>query len=290
MPYLSGMQQKRVLAVHDISCVGKCSLTVALPIISATGVECSALPTAVLSTHTGGFKGYTFRDLTDDIEPILNHWKSLDVKFDGVYTGYLGSARQVELVEGIFAYAKKNDAQIFVDPVMADDGKMYPGFELSFAQGMKDLCTKADVIMPNITEACFMLKEEYKPGPYTRDYIEGLLKRLSALGPKKVVLTGVYFDDKMLGAASYDADAGKTEYSFHERIPGYYHGTGDIFGSVVVAAVMNGLSLAKATELAVDFTWRSIVRTHDAGTDVRFGVNFEAGFPKLLADMGLGRN
>ena len=284
------MQQKRVLAVHDISCVGKCSLTVALPIISAAGVECSALPTAVLSTHTGGFKGYTFRDLTDDIEPILAHWKSLNVRFDGVYTGYLGSARQVALVEEIFAYAKGNGAQIFVDPVMADDGKMYPGFDMSFANGMRDLCTRADVIMPNITEAVFMLGEEYRPGPYTEEYIEGRLRRLSALGPKKVILTGVHFDSVKLGAACYDAGTGKTEYFFRDRIPGYYHGTGDIFGSVIVASVMNGLTLARATELAVDFTWRSIVRTHDAGTDVRFGVNFEAGFPRLLDDMGLRKD
>nr|WP_201013796.1 hypothetical protein [Candidatus Methanomethylophilus sp. 1R26] len=132
----------------------KCSLTVALPIISAAGVECSALPTAVLSTHTGGFKGYTFRDLTDDIEPILAHWKSLNVRFDGVYTGYLGSARQVALVEEIFAYAKGNGAQIFVDPVMADDGKMYPGFDMSFAKGMRDLCTRADALCRTSPRRC----------------------------------------------------------------------------------------------------------------------------------------
>ena len=156
--------------------------------------------------------------------------------------------------------------------------------------GMRDLCTRADVIMPNITEAVFMLGEEYRPGPYTEEYIEGLLRRLSALGPKKVILTGVHFDSVKLGAACYDAGTGRTKYFFRDRIPGYYHGTGDIFGSVIVASVMNGLTLARATELAVDFTWRSIVRTHDAGTDVRFGVNFEAGFPRLLDDMGLRKD
>lgn len=152
------MEQKRVLAIHDVSCVGKCSLTVALPIISATGVECSALPTAVLSTHTGGFTGYTYRDLTVDIMPIMNHWKSLNVRFDGIYTGFLGSFEQIDLVSDIFDQLGEH-ALICVDPVMADNGQLYKVFPPTFPAGMRKLCAKADVILPNITEATLLLGE-----------------------------------------------------------------------------------------------------------------------------------
>lgn len=278
--------QKRVLAIHDISCVGKCSLTVALPIISATGLEVPSLPTAVLSTHTGGFTGYTYRDLTEDMVPILNHWKSLGLQFEGIYTGFLGSFEQIDIVCRIIDEVGKH-AKVFVDPVMADNGKLYAVFPDSFPQGMRKLCSKADLILPNITEAVLMLGEDYIEGPYSKDYIEGLLKRLSSLGPKQVVLTGVFFNDTELGAASYDAETGKVSYSFAEKIPGYYHGTGDVFSSVVVACVMNGVPLDRAVELAVDFTQRSIVRTYNAGTDVKYGVNFEAGIPRLLEQLGL---
>ncbi len=282
------MHQKRVLAIHDISCVGKCSLTVALPIISAAGVECSGMPTAVLSTHTGGFTGFTYRDLTEDLVPIEEHWKTLGIAFDGIYTGFLGSFEQIDIVSKIFDEMGKGSV-IFVDPVMADNGELYRIFPANFPQGMRRLCAKADLILPNITEAVLMLGEDYRDGPYTREYIEGLLRRLSAIGPAKVVLTGVFFEEGRIGAAAYDAEKDETSYSFSERVPGYYHGTGDIFSSVVVSCVMNGLPLSEAAAIAVDFTYRSIVRTYEAGTDVRFGVNFEAGIPKLLRDMGLGR-
>ncbi|AGI47781.1 Pyridoxal/pyridoxine/pyridoxamine kinase [Thermoplasmatales archaeon BRNA1] len=282
------MSEKRVLAVHDISCVGKCSLTVALPIISAAGIECSGMPTAVLSTHTGGFTGFTYRDLTSDLVPIADHWKTLDVKFDGIYTGFLGSFEQIDIVSQLIDDFGK-DALVAVDPVMADNGQLYSIFDRTFPAGMRKLCSKADLILPNFTEATLMLGEEYVPGPYGRDYVEGLLKRLSGIGPSKIVLTGVFFDDSEVGAASYDAETGEIDYAFAETIPGYYHGTGDIFSSVVVSGLMNGLSLARSTAIAVDFTQRSIVRTHEAGTDVRFGVNFEAGIPKLLKDLGLSQ-
>lgn len=262
-------------------------MTVALPIISATGIECSGMPTAVLSTHTGGFTGFTYRDLTEDMVPITDHWVSLGLKFEGIYTGFLGSFEQIDLVCDIIDRIGKDDGLVFVDPVMADNGMLYKIFPDTFPQGMKKLCSKADVILPNITEAVLMLGEEYHDGPYTEEYISGLLKRLAALGPKKVVLTGVNFDEKSLGAAAYDAESGEIVYAFSERIPGYYHGTGDIFSSVVVSCIMNGLSLKESIENAVDFTYNSILRTYKAGSDVKYGVNFEEGFPKLLKDMGL---
>lgn len=276
-------KQKRALAVHDISCVGKCSLTVALPIISAAGVETSVLPTSVLSTHTGGFTGYTFRDLTDDILPIADHWQSLGLSFDAIYTGYLGSMRQLQLIGELFGRFGQN-ALLLVDPVMADNGELYPGFDSSFPAGMRELCQKADVVVPNITEAVMMLDEPYVPGPYTAEYIEGLLRRLGEAFDGKIVLTGVYFDNSHLGAATYDA--AEIAYTMSRLIPGYYHGTGDVFGSALLSALLADKSLIEAAQIAVDFTVDSIQKT---GTDreARYGVRFEAALPGLMKSLGL---
>ncbi|WP_019552270.1 pyridoxamine kinase [Propionispira raffinosivorans] len=281
------LKQKRVAAIHDISCFGKCSLTVALPIISAAGVECSVIPTAVLSTHTGGFTGFTYRDLTTDVQPIADHWKTLDIEFDSIYTGYLGSFEQLELVSTFFDDFKNDHSLILVDPVMADNGVLYQSFPKTFPAGMKKLCSKADVIVPNITEAVLMLNEEYKEGPYTKEYIENLLKKLAKIGPKQVVLTGVYFDDTALGAATYDSETGVISYALAPRVEGYYHGTGDIFGSALLSGLLNDIPLAKAAQIAVDFTVKSITWTKEAGTDLRFGVNFETNIPSFTQALGL---
>lgn len=280
-------RQKRIAAIHDISCFGKCSLTVALPIISAAGIEVAAIPTAVLSTHTGGLSGYTYRDLTDDILPIIAHWQTLDLKFDAIYTGFLGSFEQVDIVSEVFDRLKTPNNLIMVDPVMADNGELYKIFPQDFPAGMKKLCAKADVIVPNITEAVLMLGEPYQEGPYTPSYIEDLLKKLAALGAGQVVLTGVYFDRQQLGAAAYDSQSGVVSYAFSEWIEGYYHGTGDVFASALLAALLRDFDISQATQIAVDFTVGSIARTKEAGTDIRFGVNFEAGLYKLLQQLGL---
>lgn len=274
-------RQKRVAAIHDISCFGKCSLTVALPIISSVGIETSVIPTAVLSTHTGGFTGYTYRDLTDDILPTISHWQSLGLTFDAVYTGFLGSFEQIDIVSEIFDRLKTEDNIIVVDPVMADNGKLYSLFSNDFPKGMKKLCQKADIIIPNITEACLLLGKPYEVGPYDVSYIEDLLFELAALGPKQVVLTGVSFDDTHLGAASLDTATGKIDYTLSQRIEGFYHGTGDVFASVLVAGLLTDHDLNKSVRVAVDFTVKSIIRTKEAGTDIRFGVNFEAGLKEL---------
>ncbi len=279
------LQQKRVAAIHDISCFGKCSLTVALPVISAMGVEVSAIPTAVLSTHTGGFTGYTFRDLTEDILPIVRHWQTLNLHFDAIYTGYLGSFEQIDIVRESFRALKSDDTLLAVDPVMADNGKLYAHFPKDFPAGMRKLCAEADVIVPNLTEAALLLDEPYVEGPYDRGYIEGLMMRLSQMGPRRVVLTGVWFDENTLGAASYDRDTGAFGVSLAPRIEGYYHGTGDVFASVLVGSLLNGCGLEQAVELAVNFTAASIRRTRDAGTDIRFGVNFEAGLSALAEEV-----
>jgi pyridoxine kinase len=270
--------QKRAAAIHDISCFGRCSLTVALPILSAAGIETAVLPTAVLSTHTGGFTGFTYRDLTEDIVPVYQHWQSLGLRFDALYSGFLGSFEQIEIMKGLFAALKIQDTLILVDPVMADNGKLYGIFPNTFPAGMASLCACADIIVPNLTEACLMLGRNYEDGPYTREYIETLLKELSQkLGPKKIVLTGVFFDAQELGAACYDAGSGEIDYAFSKRIDGYYHGTGDVFGSALLGALLNGKTLPQSCKIAVDFVCGAIERTAKAKTDIRFGVDFENG-------------
>ena len=276
---------KRVAAIHDISGFGKCSLTVALPIISAAGIEVSVLPTAVLSTHTGGFTGFTYRDLTEDILPITEHWKSLNIRFDAIYTGFLGSFEQLDLVTKFFETFKTKDNLIMVDPVMADNGTLYGIFSPEFPLGMRKLCEKADIIVPNLTEAALLTGEPYHPGPYSQSYIEDMMKKLSATGPQKIVLTGVYFNDEELGAAAYDAASGEIAYYLEKRVPGYYHGTGDVFGSALLAALLNGFPLNESMAIAVRFTVSSIQKTAQAGTDIRFGVNFEQTIPEFLKDL-----
>ena len=275
------IRQKRVAAVHDISCLGKCSLTVALPIISSAGIECAVIPTAVLSTHTGGIDGYTFHDLTDEIIPIAEHWESLNLSFDAIYTGYLGSFEQLDIVSRVFDLIGAKDTLKVVDPVMADNGILYKSFSQDFPKCMKKLCAKADIIIPNITEAVLMLDKPYHAGPYTANYIESLLKEIGDIGAKQVVLTGVYYDEKQLGIATYDKNTGHIGYHLEDRIEGYYHGTGDIFGSALVAAILKDFGLIEAAEEAVRFTVGSIARTRVAGTDVRFGVDFENGLGEL---------
>ena len=278
------MQQKRVLTIQDISCVGRCSLTVALPVISAAGIETSILPTAVLSTHTGGFTGYTYRDLTEDIPAIVTHWKSLGLTFDAIYTGYLGSFEQLNLVSGIFDTFGTKDNFIVVDPAMADNGQLYGGFSEDFPKGMAKLCAKADIIVPNLTEAAFMLGEPYRE-TYDVHYIENLLHKLHSLGCKNVVLTGVSLESSKLGIATFDGKI--VSYYFKNCIDGYFHGTGDLYASTLVAAKLVRGSLQEAAEIAVDFTVASINATLSSDRERKYGVNFESGVPLLLRRLGL---
>lgn len=269
------MAQKRVAAIHDVSCFGKCSLTVALPIISAAGIECASVPTAVLSTHTAAnFKNFTFRDLTDDLLAIAKHWNSLELHFDAIYTGYLGSVEQIGIVSQMIDLIASKDTKIIVDPVMADNGKLYGNFPADFPKGMATLCSRADLIIPNMTEAAFLIDEEYKEGPYTEKYCENTVKKLcEKLGAKSCVLTGVYFDNENLGACCYDGK--NVEYVMNKRIERMFHGTGDVFGSALVSGIVNGKSLKDATRIAVDFTCASIKRTISDNPEREYGVNFE---------------
>ncbi|MEG0508210.1 MAG: pyridoxamine kinase [Eubacterium sp.] len=277
----------RVAAIHDISGFGKCSMTVVLPILSAAGIETCCMPTAVLSTHTGGFTGFTYRDLTADLPDFTKHWQSLNLKFSAVYTGFLGSAEQVNYVSDFIDTFKTPDTLIYIDPVMADDGELYSVFDQKMVEKMRELCIKADILLPNITEAAFLLGEDYQEGPYTREYVEKMVKRLATLGPQKIVLTGVYFDQKNLGAASYDAESECLDFSFSEKIMGHFHGTGDVFGSFCLAAILNGLNLKDATQFAVDLTQMCILRTVARETELREGVDFEGVLPEMIKRLHL---
>lgn len=271
---------KRVLTIQDISCFGKCSLTVALPVISAMGVETAVIPTAVLSTHTM-FKNFTVKDLTDQIVPITEHWRAEGIDFDAVYTGYLGSFEQIEIVEKLFDDFADSDTLRFIDPVMADNGKLYPAFDEAYAARNAELCRHADFIVPNITEACFMTGTDYRE---TTDeaYIKNLLEKLGALGPKTAVLTGVSLAPGKTGVMGLDTVSG-TFYTYqNDRIDATYHGTGDLFSSTCVGAMMNGIDWQTAMQIAADYTARTIAVTVANPANPWYGVDFETTIPELI--------
>ena len=273
------MKQKRIVTIQDLSCFGKCSLGVALPVISALGIETVALPTAVLSTHTGEFKNYTFCELTNEMSKIAKHWESLDIQFDAVYVGYLGSILQLELVGKFLDRFAKKDTIVFVDPVMADNGELYNGFDEKFVRKMVKLCRRADVICPNITEACFLVGEEYKENCFDKSYIEGILKKLSKLC-KTSILTSVSYDENLCGAIAFYE--GKTEEAFRERIKGHFYGAGDLFASAFVGEYTKTKDIKKALNLSADFVTESIKKTLDEKQKYWYGLKFEQAMDILI--------
>ncbi len=278
-------RQTRVLAIHDISCLGKCSVTAVLPILSAAGIETAVIPTAILSTHTGGFTGYTFRDLTDDIMPIIEHWEREGIDFDAVYTGYLGSFRQINIMKDIFTLYKAKGAMIAVDPVMGDNGRLYSGIEETFPCGMRELCQMADIITPNITEACLMLGLEYREPPYDEAFIEGLINGLRKICDASIVLTGVSLEEGIVGAATYDNANNEISYAFAPREKGMFHGTGDVFASALLASVMNGNDIRRSAEVAVAMVTDSIKKTVAFKHPTVYGVNFEVALPDFIKNI-----
>ena len=271
---------KRIMTIQDISCVGKCSLTVALPIISAAGVEAGVLPTAVLSTHTM-FSKYTFCDLTSEITPISDTFKALDIDFDAIYTGYLGSFEQLGLVEKFINDFKKEGTVVMIDPVMADNGVLYKGFTPEFASAMAKLCAKADIVVPNLTEASFMLNIPYKPD-YDEEHIRYVLKKLTELGCPKAALTGVSFDEGEIGVYYYDSEKDSYFSYFNEKLPVSFHGTGDIYASSALGAMMRGISVENSLAIAVDFTLECMKETLSDENHRFYGVNFEMALPYYI--------
>lgn len=271
---------KRILTVQDISCVGRCSLTVALPIISAAGVETGVLPTAVLSTHTA-FPKFTFCDLTDEIEGISKTFTELDLGFDAIYTGYLGSFRQLGLVSELIDRHKTDSCAVVVDPCMADNGQLYKGFTPEFAKAMAGLCAKADLIIPNLTEACFLLDMPYTED-YDEEYIRMILKKLTELGAKRAALTGISFDPTKLGTYAYDSTTDTYFSYYNDKMPVAYHGTGDIFASATLGAMMRGHTVESALTVAVDYTLECIKLTMADDDRRTYGVNFEEALPYYI--------
>lgn len=274
---------KRILTIQDISCLGKCSLTVALPLISAMGTEAVILPTAVLSTHTM-FKNFTVKDLSDQIEPIAAHWKSEGITFDAIATGYLGTEEEIETVKKLIEDFRTPDTLVFIDPAMGDNGKLYPAFNEAYAKKNATLAGIGDVIVPNITEAAFMTGSEYKE-QYDEAYVKDLLLKLVGLGAKTAVLTGVSLSEGKTGVMGYESGTGRFFSYQNDRIPVAYHGTGDIFSSVAVGGIVAGLSLKDAMKLAADYTAKTIAVTMENPKKPWYGVDFEAVIPWLVNEL-----
>lgn len=273
---------KRIAAIHDLSCLGKCSLTVALPIVSASGVECSCIPTALLSTHTGEFRGWTFRDLSDDMLPIIEHWKSLGVHFDGIYSGYLASPEQELALEDAIGCLASEDTVIVVDPAMADNGIYYANLDESMRDAFRRLCSRADVITPNVTEAALLSGVEYRPAPHDRAYIEKILSGLSDLGTDIIAVTGVHTAEDQIGVIVLDRKTGEEYSAMHCARPGIFYGAGDIFASAFAALIVRGASVDKALEAASSLVAESAERSNMRDTPRRFGMDFEGALPGYM--------
>ena len=272
------MKYPKILTIQDISCVGQCSLTVALPILSACGIETCILPSAVLSTHTAGFKGFTFRDLASDMPAIFSHWKSENIEFDGIYTGYLGSKEQVDYITQYALPLLKKGAKLIVDPAFADNGSLYPIFDLVYVEKMKDLVKRCDYLLPNLTEACYLTGIEYKT-EYDKDYILSVMKALCDMGAKSVVLTGVSYEKGFTGVAVYEN--GNYTYYKHELLPNSCHGTGDIYASAFAGALFKGHSAVDSAKISADYTVKCIKCT--AGDKSHwYGAKFEPCLIELI--------
>ena len=288
---------KRVLTVQDISCVGKCSLTAAIPVISAMGIEVCPLPTAILSNHTA-FSSFSFLDLTDKIPEILNEWKKQGFHFDAIYTGYLGSIKQIDLVHKILDEFAQNDTLVVIDPCMADNGKLYTGFSQDFVKQMAKLCERANVILPNMTEACFLVNQDYDFLVQTNESITKVMAKLLSLGAKQVILKGVEFSKEKIGVAYCSQKTnndnrnliGKSiiensiddmKIYFHHRYDENFHGTGDLFASVVTGALVLKKELKEAVEIACDFIQESIECTLSNPNYNWYGVEFESALKNL---------
>jgi len=271
----------RMAAIHDISGFGKCSLTVALPVVSATGVECCCIPTALLSTHTGGFEGWSFRDLSDDILPIAEHWNKLGIRFDAIYSGYLASETQGELLQKTIELLSDESTLVIIDPAMADNGKYYSNLDERMTACFRRLISNADIITPNITEACFLTDTEYKE-QFSREELYAMLNRLSDFGPDIVAITGASLEKGRIGVIAKDRCSGTVCEYMSEAREGTFHGSGDVFASAFSALLVRGARLSDALSLAEDFVSECIERTDRRGVWRRYGLDFEGALPQYI--------
>jgi pyridoxine kinase len=275
------MSQKKAALINDISCIGRCSMTVAMPILSSCGIESVPVPTGIFSAHTE-FEGFVREDLTENIDLFANHWKNLGIRFDCIYSGYLASHKQAESVQRFLLDFKKSDTLCIVDPVMGDNGVFYKEIDDSFVGDMRFLCSVADIIVPNVTEACMLAGIEMSKEQYDMDFIKELIISLRNLGTEKIVVTGVDFGDGQIGCAVYDSLTGKANMFFTPKTEGRFPGTGDVFASALTAAVMNGQSFNDSVQTAMGFTYKCVEATLEAGTERKYGLCFEPQIKNLI--------
>jgi pyridoxine kinase len=263
----------KILTIQDISCYGQCSITVALPIVSAFGIETAILPSAVLSTHTAGFEGFTVRDLTEDLPEIRKHWESEGIYFDAIYTGFIASAEQLDYIKDIIDSRLKPGGLVFVDPAMADHGEFYNGFDQEFADKMGELCKLGDYILPNTTEACYILHKPWKE-EFTREEMLEMANELSQFTKRHVILKGDTSEEGKLGMIVLDKEDSSCEIVYNDKIDYVSHGTGDVFASAFVGSTMRGKTPTQAAQIAGEFTKRAIEKTVGDETH-KYGVKFE---------------
>ena len=277
-------KQKKAALINDISCLGRCSLTAAMPILSACGIESVPVPTGIFSAHTE-FEGFVKEDLTDKMEQFVEHWKSLGIRFDCIYSGYLANRKQTETVQRFLLDFKKSDTLCIVDPVMGDNGVFYKGIDDSFIADMRFLCSAADIIVPNVTEACMLADIEPEVDGYGMDFVKELLVSLRNITPARIVITGVDLGDGQIGCAVYDSLMGKANMFFTPKTEGRFPGTGDVFASALTAAVMNGKDFADAVQTAMGFTCKCVEATLEAETDRKYGLCFEPEIKNLIKSL-----
>lgn len=269
----------KILTIQDISCFGQCSITVALPVVSAFGIETAILPSAVLSTHTSGFTGYTVRDLTEDLPLIQKHWESEGIDFDAIYTGFIASIEQLDYIKDIIGSRLKSGGLTFVDPAMADHGEFYNGFDQEFADEMGKLCKLGDYILPNTTEACFILHREWKEH-FTKEEMIEMAKELSEFTKRYVILKGYENENNEMGMIVLDKKEDTIEIVYNDKIDYVSHGTGDVFASSFVGSTMVGKSPTSAAKIAGEFTKKAIEKTI-GDENHKYGVKFEQAIPEL---------
>lgn len=270
----------KILTIQDISCYGQCSITVALPIISSFGIETAVLPSAVLSTHTAGFTDYTFRDLTEDLPAIQEHWEKEGIYFDAIYTGYIGSIKQLDYIKDIIDSRLKKDGQVFVDPAMADYGQFYYGFDQDFADKMGELCKVGDYVLPNTTEACYLLHREWKEN-FSKEEMLEIADELSAFTKRHVILKGDNHKEDELGMVVLDKEnPSDIDIVYNDKVNHLSHGTGDVFASAFVGSSMLGKTPSVAAKIAGEFTKKAIEETID-DPNHEYGVKFEKVLPSI---------
>ena len=269
----------KILTIQDISCYGQCSITVALPVISAFGIETAILPSAVLSTHTSGFTGFTVRDLTEDLPAIQKHWESEGISFDAIYTGFIASAEQLDYIKDIIDSRLNPDGLVFVDPAMAENGEFYSTFDQEFADKMGELCKLGDYILPNTTEACYILHKPWKPD-FTKEEMIEMAKELSDFTKRYVILKGDNHRQKEMGMIVLDKKEDTLNFVYNDKIDYLSHGTGDVFASAFVGSTMIGKTPEAAAKVAGEFTKKAIEKTIGDETHT-YGVKFEQAIPEL---------